>query len=276
MVGSVAELWRYPVKSMRGECVQELEITPRGPVGDRAWALRDRENGKVASCKRHPALLGFRATHAGDDETVLIEAPDGRTFRPGDADASEIVSGILGHPMRFEQDPGAAEVAGIDRATVFAGVPIEDMNVEWTAETLPDHFELRPGAYVETGALLVISSATLDHLGRLRGAPVDRRRFRPNVCVASAPGTVGFAEDHWIERRVALGAEVVLRDPFPVPWCVTCTLPVDDLPRDRGVLRAVATHHAATLGVYGEVERGGTIRVGDPVALAVAAHPGPG
>lgn len=261
---------------MRGERVEELEITPHGAAGDRAWALRDLANGKVASCKRHPALLGFRATQAGDGESVVVETLDGRTFRPGDPGASETVSAILGHPMRFERDPGPAEIAGIDRATVFAGVPIEDMNVEWTAETLPDHFELRHGAYVETGPLLVISSATLDHLGRLRGAPVDRRRFRPNVYVASVPGEAGFAEDQWMERRVALGSEVLLHELSPVPWCVTCTLPVDDLPRDRGVLRAVATHHGATLGVYCEVERAGTIRIGDPFALVAAAQTAPG
>ncbi len=272
MIGSVVELWRYPVKSMRGERVEALEITPHGAAGDRAWALRDLANGKVASCKRHPALLGFRASHAGDDASVVIEAPDGRTFRPGDPGASETVSGILGHPVRFERSPGPAEVTGIDRATVFAGVPIEDMNVEWTAETLPDHFELRPGAYVETGPVLVISSGTLEHLGRLRGAPVDRRRFRPNVYVASGPEATGFAEDQWLGGRVALGREVLLGRLAPVPWCVTCTLPVEDLPRDRGVLRAIATHHAATLGVYGEVERSGTISVGDTVAVAAAAQ----
>jgi uncharacterized protein YcbX len=270
VVGSVAELWRYPVKSMRGERVEALAVTPDGAAGDRAWALRDLANGKVASCKRHPALLRFRARQAGDDGAVEVEAPGGRTFRPDDPGADEIVSGILGHPMRFERDPGPAEVAGIDRATVFAGVPIEEMNVPWTAGTLPDHFELRPGAYVETGPLLVMSSGTLDHLGRLRGAPVDRRRFRPNVLVASAPGPAGFAEDAWMGGGVALGREVLLGALSPVPWCVTCTLPVDELPRDRGVLRAVATHHAATLGVYGEVARTGTIRVGDTVALAAA------
>ncbi len=276
MIGSIAELWRYPVKSMRGESVEALEVTPRGAAGDRAWALRDLANGKVASCKRHPALLGFRATQAGDGESVVVEAPDGQSFGPGDPGASEIVSRVLGHPMRFERDPGPTELAGIDRATVFAGVPIEEMHVEWTAETLPDHFELRRGAYVETGALLVIASATLDHLGRLRGGPVNRRRFRPNVYVASAPGAEGFAEDRWMGRRVALGAEVVISELSPVPWCVTCTLPVDELPRDRGVLRAIATHHAATLGVYGEVAHAGTIRVGDPVALAATAQPAPG
>jgi uncharacterized protein YcbX len=57
MVGSVAELWRYPVKSMRGGTVSQLLITDRGSVGDRAWALRDPTNGRIASAKRFPQLL---------------------------------------------------------------------------------------------------------------------------------------------------------------------------------------------------------------------------
>ena len=108
--GSVLSIHRYPVKSMRGERVEALEVTAHGAAGDRAWALRDLANGKVASCKRHPGLLGFRATQAGDDAPVVVEAPDGRVFRPDDPGASEIVSAALGHPMRFERDPGPAEV----------------------------------------------------------------------------------------------------------------------------------------------------------------------
>ena len=63
VVGSVAELWRYPVKSMRGGTVSQLLITDRGSVGDRAWALRDPTNGRIASAKRFPQLLEFRATY---------------------------------------------------------------------------------------------------------------------------------------------------------------------------------------------------------------------
>jgi uncharacterized protein YcbX len=64
IVGSVAELWRFPVKSMQGEQLREVEITARGVVGDRAYALIDAETGKVASAKSvklFPELLACRA-----------------------------------------------------------------------------------------------------------------------------------------------------------------------------------------------------------------------
>jgi hypothetical protein len=84
VVGSVAELWRYPVKSMRGGTVSQLLITDRGSVGDRAWALRDPTSGRIASAKRFPRLLEFRATYEVEPTMttpgrVRIEAPDGQT-----------------------------------------------------------------------------------------------------------------------------------------------------------------------------------------------------
>jgi MOSC domain-containing protein len=80
VVGRVAELWRYPVKSMRSGTVAELLVTDRGSVGDRAWALRDPSNGRVASAKRFPRLLEFRATYdveptPATSGRVRIEAP---------------------------------------------------------------------------------------------------------------------------------------------------------------------------------------------------------
>jgi uncharacterized protein YcbX len=57
------KLWRYPVKSMRGGTVSQLFITDRGGLGDRAWALRDPTNGRIASAKRFPQLLEFRAIY---------------------------------------------------------------------------------------------------------------------------------------------------------------------------------------------------------------------
>jgi hypothetical protein len=63
LVGTVEELWRYPVKSMLGGKVSELLVTEQGGLGDRAWALRDQRNGRIVSAKRVPRLLDFRAAY---------------------------------------------------------------------------------------------------------------------------------------------------------------------------------------------------------------------
>ena len=63
LVGTIAELWRYPVKSMLGGTVSELIVTGRGALGDRVWALRDQRTGRIVSAKRVPCLLQFQATY---------------------------------------------------------------------------------------------------------------------------------------------------------------------------------------------------------------------
>ena len=49
LVGEVEELWRYPVKSMMGEQLTATEVTENGLLGDRAYALRDTADGKIAA-----------------------------------------------------------------------------------------------------------------------------------------------------------------------------------------------------------------------------------
>jgi uncharacterized protein len=79
VVGSVAELWCFPVKSMRGEKLPETEITPRGVLGDRAYALIDNRRGAATSASAHPLpwprtfdnwLSAGTRTHPGQSERV--------------------------------------------------------------------------------------------------------------------------------------------------------------------------------------------------------------
>ena len=86
VVGSVVSLWRYPVKSMMGEELNAAEVTQRGLVGDRAYALVDRSDGKVASAKnprKWPQLFDFRAAYLEPPRAgtapppVRITLPDG-------------------------------------------------------------------------------------------------------------------------------------------------------------------------------------------------------
>ncbi|MGA2213947.1 MAG: MOSC N-terminal beta barrel domain-containing protein, partial [Bryobacteraceae bacterium] len=131
-VGRVAELWRYPVKSMLGERRSQLPITTRGALGDRAWALRETATGRIASAKRFPQLLAFHARYEVEPtfETpgrIQISLPDGRTICPDDPDASAIISDSLGHSVRLENQPASDEKTGIDRATVFGDVPVSTM-----------------------------------------------------------------------------------------------------------------------------------------------------
>jgi uncharacterized protein YcbX len=269
VVGSVAELWRYPVKSMRGTSRSRLELTRRGSAGDRVLALRDTTNGRIATCKRFPRLLEFRATLDDGDGRVRVEGPDGFAMSADDPAASAHISRIIGRQVHLESRPGLDNKADIDPRTVFGDVPVSQMKPDWTPETMPDHFALRPGSFFEIGAVSVLASGSLERLGRLSGgaAATDRRRFRSNVLIDTGPGSERFVEEEWIGGSLRIGAHVVLDHFEPILWCVTATLAQEELPRDPGVLRTTARQHGGCLGTYAAVRVPGEIRVGDPVVF---------
>jgi uncharacterized protein len=274
-IGTVGTLWRYPVKSMLGERQEEMLLTPDGTVGDRAWALRDPRTGRIASAKKYPALLNFRAKYdveptASEPGRVLIEMPNGRIV-PADApEASDEISDILGLPLRLENKARSLERTSIVRETVFGDVPVEKFKPEWTPETMPDYFELKTGSFFEIGSVYILSSGSVEHLRTCQGgtALIDQRRFRPNIYVESSHDKSGFVEDSWIGGKLTIGDGLVVDEFAETIWCVTSTLAQEDLPRDLSVLRTLAQHHKGCLGVYATVRSKGRIRVGDPVVLS--------
>jgi uncharacterized protein len=277
LAGTVCELWRYPVKSMLGEQSPELKITTAGVVGDRAWALRELETGRIASAKKHPRLLEFRAGYEtepgpGAPGRVRIEPPGELAFFADDGDASERLSSILGMPLRLENRPYPSEKTSIDRTNVFGDVPVSQLKPDWTPETMPDHFQLMASSFKEIGPLFVVTSGSIQHLRDLQGgtARIDRRRFRPNIYIDSGPSAGRFVEDGWLGCTLLVGEEVRLSGLEPTVWCVTSTLAQEDLPRDLSVLRTAAQHHKGCLGVYASVASEGEVQLGNPVSLAVS------
>src|SRR5438876_10990165 len=114
--GSVVALWRYPVKSMMGEELNSTEVTQRGLLGDRAFALVDAETGKVASAKnprRWPTLFDFRAAFVEPPAEgrplppVRITLPDGEALTTDGADAEARLTAAVGRPVRLAR-AGAA------------------------------------------------------------------------------------------------------------------------------------------------------------------------
>jgi uncharacterized protein YcbX len=261
---------------MLGEQLSELMIGVQGGIGDRAWALRELDSGRIASAKIYPRLLEFRATYEvppTDDRPgrVRIDGPGGRVLYPDEAGASEEISGVIGKPLRLERAQSERrERTGIDPATVFGDVPVEELKPGFTAQTLPDYFELKEGTFFEVAAVHVLASAAVEHLHRLQpGAAIDRRRFRPNLYIETGAEWTGFAEDAWLGGVLAVGAALRIDGMQPALGCVTTTLAQGDLPRDLGVLRTSAKHHGGCVGVFGAVQApGGLVRIGESVSLS--------
>lgn len=264
-LGSVVSLWRYPVKSMMGEELNAVEVTDRGLVGDRAYALRDPANGKVVSAK-HPGkwakLFDCRAVFADPPRTgektspVRITLPNGSIVTSEQRDLNKILSDAVG------------------REVTWATAASEEQNLE---EYWPDmeglaHRELVTdeamplGTFFDLGMVHVLTTATIDRLRELY--PQGRfevRRFRPNIVIQPASAQKDFAENAWEGRTLVIGDKVRLNVTGPCSRCVMTTLSQSDLPRDLGILRTAAQHNHARVGIYAGVLRGGTIRRGDSV-----------
>ena len=274
-IGTVAALWRHPVKSMLGEQLAQVLITERGAVGDRAYALRELATGRIASAKKFQRLFDFRAKYDQEPtpETmapVTIHLPGDATIHAEDANASEVISAALGRKVRLERRESAnRERAGIDPQTIFADVPVEKVIPAFTSATLPDQFALAAGSFFDTATMHVIASGTLRHLVRLTGGSTifEPRRFRPTIFVDTGAADDHFIEDEWLGGTLLVGASLRIVQMQPALRCVMTTHPQDDLPLDYNVLRTAARHHQANVGVFAGVGAGGLVRIGDPVYL---------
>jgi hypothetical protein len=267
--GSVVSLWRYPVKSMMGEELNASEVTERGLIGDRQFALRDRETGKVVGAK-NPRKWGnffdFRAAFVEPPQVgstmppVRITLPDGTIATSGEGDLEETLSRALGREVTFEEAQLRAEGAKAEEYW-------PDMEGLDYRDTVTD-FDLPEGTFFDLAVVHLLTTATLDRLRALYPAGrMEVRRFRPNIVVATGPEEQGFVENDWIGRTVSIGDEVRLRVSGPCPRCVMITLAQGDLPKDSGILRTAAQSNHANVGVYADVVKGGTVRRGDPVAV---------
>ena len=279
-LGSVVSLWRYPVKSMMGEELNASEVTERGLLGDRAYALVDSSDGKVASAKnprKWPQLFDFRAAlvdvprPGAKVPPVRINLPDGTMVTSEQGDLNQVLSRALNREVTFDAtERGQREVVESTFPNPWTPTAEEywpDMEGLDYRDTVTD-FELPEGTFFDCAVVHVLTTATLDRLRELY--PEGRfevRRFRPNVVVETADGAKDFVENDWIGRTLAIGDAVRLKITDPCPRCVMTTLPQGDLPKDPGILRTAAQHNQVHVGVYASVLRGGRVQRGDAVRL---------
>jgi len=266
-LGSVVSLWRYPVKSMMGEELNATEVTERGLLGDRAYALVDSPDGKVATAKnprKWPRLFDFRATFiepaqaAAKIPPVRIALPDGTTVTSDQGDLNQILSKALNREVALRAARGGA---------VNAEEYWPDMDGLDHRDTVTD-FTLPEGTFFDCAMVHLLTTATLDRLRELY--PQGRfevRRFRPNIVVQLASDEKGFAENAWVGHTLAIGTAVRLNITGPCGRCVMTTLAQGDLSWDPGILRTAAQHNQVNVGVYAAVARGGSIRRGDPARI---------
>lgn len=236
----MVELWRYPVKSLQGERVEQVEAGPHGLAGDRGWAIFDLDTGFGLTARRAAELL-FASARLRSDGSVEITLPDG-SVSSGDAD----LSAWLGRRVALR---AAADVADERRYENPA-------DTETEAEESWGPFTGSTGAFHDNGTAPV----TLVSTGTLDGRPA--RRFRANIVLA------GEGEDDLVGSTVRIGA-AELAVVAPVPRCVMVTrAQPGGIPIDRDVLRRIHRERSGLLSVGGPVTRPGAVAVGDELVPA--------
>jgi uncharacterized protein YcbX len=231
----VAELWRFPVKSLQGEQLDDAAVDDGGLVGDRAYALFDLDTGLGLTARRIPELLFASAKTVGDGVRPAIVLPDGSVALDDVA-----LSDWLSRRVALR---AATEV--VDRH--YENPLDADHDADWIV------FDGAPGPFHDSARTRVslVSTGTL--------GTWDRRRFRANVLLD------GDGEDALVGTSIAVGGvrlDVVKR----VGRCVMTTrAQPDGIERDLEVLKTINRERDGQLAIGALVAQPGTMRVGDEV-----------
>jgi uncharacterized protein YcbX len=268
----IAEINRFPVKSMAGERIPDARLDSLGIPGDRRFAVRDLDTGKIVSAKR-PAvgrLLLDCAAWTDPDGAVRIRVRDQEYAAADTTAVNHDLSAHLGCRVRLESTISGDETYESYWPEID-GLALSDVTVDF-----PIAMSTQKGTFVDLAALHVITSSSIRHLARLAPqSEISSTRFRPSVVFDLDTDVEQFLENSWAERTATVGQS---RWQFgsASPRCVMTTLAQQGLPDDHGVLQAIAAHNRlemsgfgnfACLGVYAEVVQPGRVRVGDELVF---------
>ena len=261
-IGHVESLWRYPVKSMRGQEIPEAFLGFAGVYGDRRYAFRD-----VA------ARVGFPFLTGRQQEAMLLYQPrfryPDRAAEPPNLAEAESIARKLGMSSITPIYASAADLM-VDVETPSGDVLAVDDPALSTmlsagldqSHTLSLHQSER--ATTDCRPVSIFSVQTVNQLGDELGLSLDKRRFRANI-YAYFEGMTGFAEEALIGRKLQLGTKAVIAVTDRDPRCKMITLDPDTAAARPEVLRRVAQAHDGKAGLYGAVLVEGTIRSGDEI-----------
>ena len=259
IIGTVESLWRYPVKSMRGQELDETFAGYAGVYGDRLFAFES-----SASPKGFPYLTGRQ------QREMLRYRP---RFRHPDKAACPV------NLTEAESMPPGANPVSANPAELM--VDVETPNGKTLAIDNPELIDmLRAGidqkhqltllrsdrAMTDCRPLSLFAIQSARKLGAEIGTTVDKRRFRANIYLDLASSD-GFAEDEFVSRSVRIGPKAIIAVLERDPRCMMITLDPDTGEKAPALLKKVAQAHSGMAGIYGAVLVEGMLRKGDPVEL---------
>lgn len=252
MRGTVAFLYRHPVKGLTPEAMDQVRLEAGAYFpGDRDYAIEvgpsgfDPANPKHISKQRFTVLARFptlaRVKTRLDDAT-------GR-FHVGDASGFGVETDLASAEGRASLEHFLQAFLGEDASGKLR-----------VLESPPGHrFTDHPQGYIS-----VINLASVRAVEKAIGLPVDPLRFRANVYV---DGLKPWEEDEWVAGgKVALG-EAELTVFKPIVRCIATHVNLDTGERDIDMVGQMRAHFGRdTLGNYFSIDRGGSVKIGDTLS----------
>ncbi len=231
-VGTVKEIWRYPISSIGGEGLNAASVGDDGIDGDRTHLLVDLDTGEVASPETtprwRPALM-LSARRSGDEVLVSSSTWKMKTIGPS-------------------LDVALSELMGFRCGVRPKGSSLE--NDGSTANFLQPRYDLASLHFLTTKSLTDLASLT-------PGSQIDRRRFRPNVVLE----TESYEED-WLGRSWAFGG-VMGNITERTKRCGMTMVAQPGLPEEPEILRTIVRQRGRCFGVYASIAQAGRLSVGD-------------
>jgi len=257
IIGKVDSLWRYPVKSMRGEELDEAFASYSGIYGDRVFAFRSSANHKgfpYFTAREQRKLLQYRPRFRYPDKAArpinLIDA-ETRNANPLVADLAELVVDV--------ETPDGKTLAINDPALIeMLRANVDQKHQVTLMQSQRAMTDCRP--------VSVFSLQSARQLAEETGTSVDKRRFRANVYVDLTSAN-GFAENELVGRSIKIGPKVVISILERDSRCVVITLDPDTAEQSPAILKKVAQAHDGMAGVYGAVMVEGMLHKGDSVEV---------
>jgi uncharacterized protein YcbX len=258
LVGKVESLWRYPVKSMRGEEIKQSYLGFSGVYGDRLYAFHD-----TAAPEGFPFLTGR------EQEQMLLYQPRFRhpehaASPPHLAEPESNEPGLTpvyaAADLTVDIEMPSGEVLPIDDPALITRLS-EGLDGTHALSLLRSH-----RSFTDCRPVSIFSLQTVQQIGDEVGFALDKRRFRANIYADLTPLS-GFAEDAFIGLRLQIGTKAVLAVTDRDPRCKMITLDPNTAQESPEVLRRVRDAHEGKAGLYGAVLVEGTVRPGDEIRL---------
>jgi MOSC domain-containing protein len=259
VVGKVESLWRYPVKSMRGEEIKQSYLGYSGVYGDRLYAFNDKSAPEgfpfLTGREQEQMLLyqpRFRHPEYAASPPNLAEAESNEpSLTPVYASAAELT---------VEIETPSKEVLAIDDPALIMRLS-EGLDGTHALSLLRSQ-----RSFTDCRPVSIFSLQTLQQIGEEVGFALDKRRFRANIYADLMPMS-GFAENAFLGRKLQIGTKAVIAVTDHDPRCKMITLDPNTAQASPEVLRRVRDVHEGKAGLYGAVLVQGTVRPGDEIRL---------